>query len=151
MTEKRSYKVRHPSLILSLVSISLLTGIIIYNLISLEFYNKLLFYIDYGFLVFCFIGLVITIYRAFKKPFEVKFSSISILINGTTIEAEKVSKVYIMGYFKPVIGIQRIRTIMVPYGLSFRFIEEENQGLKEIITWAKQNQIKVSYKRFMMK
>ncbi|OAB41106.1 hypothetical protein PBAT_21325 [Paenibacillus antarcticus] len=56
--------------------------------------------------------------------------------------------VMVMGYFKPVLGIKPINKINVPFHLCFRFMEEEDKGMKELKNWAEQNQVPFVHKRF---
>lgn len=151
MSGNRIYKGRHPSLILLLIFISLYTGILIFSLVRYYSNDPLMFYFSGVMLIFCLFALVLTLFRVFKKPFEVQFNSESILLNGKSVETNVIKQIFVMGYFKPIIGIKLISNKLVPYELSFKFLGEEDQGLADLKTWANENHVTLTHKHFIIK
>ncbi|WP_206669881.1 hypothetical protein [Paenibacillus luteus] len=149
--DDKGYKVSHPSQLPTLISIGFSTALIIYSLIKSNDYTHFLSYFSYIAITICLTGMGLTLYRSFKKPFKIKLHRESLFLNGMTIKAENIKAIYIMGYFKPVIGIKTTGEFMVPFKLSFRYLEEEIQGITAIKAWAKENQIKVTLQGFMTK
>lgn len=150
MINNMTFKIKKPAGIQIIVSVSLLTVIQLLSIRSniLNESYTYLFYIACILLIFCLIMLVLTIRIILIRPSEMLINTDSIRIEGKTIEAKQIKAVMIMGYFKPVIGIKPIENKIVPMDLCFKFLEDEDQGIKEITRWAEQNQIKVSYKHF---
>ncbi|AIQ42189.1 hypothetical protein MKZ24_17975 [Paenibacillus sp. FSL R7-0297] len=106
-------------------------------------------------MAFLVIGVAVTIigiliYRllTFSRAFVIEIKPEVLQIKNTEIEAGKVKKIFIKGYFKPVIAVKPKANLLVPYKYCFCFADKEDQGIKDLKDWAEQHQIKVLHKRF---
>ncbi|MCL6603200.1 MAG: hypothetical protein K6T94_10025 [Paenibacillus sp.] len=152
MENRGVYRVRHPSELSLLISLSLVMGINMYTIIGnkLTSESPILVLLRYGLIIFWLIILGNLIYRlfTFRRVIEIQIRPENIIMNNKIIDAKTIKTIFIKGYFRPVIGIRPKGNIMVPYKLCFRFLEKEDQGIKDLTIWAEQNQIKVANKRF---
>lgn len=82
------------------------------------------------------------------KPSVLSIEQEALFINGRTVEAHQIKMVMVMGYFNPIIGIKPKNKRYVPVHLCFRFMEDEDKGMKELKSWAEENQISFVHKRF---
>lgn len=92
----------------------------------------------------------IFIYRllTFSRVFDIEIKPEALQIKNIEIEAGKVKKIFIKGYFKPVIAVKPKANLLVPYKYCFCFSAKEDQGIKDLKEWADQHQIEVLHKRF---
>lgn len=153
MVISSKFKIKYPSLIPSIITISiLLITRIMMLVIFLQSDNIswILVYNECALLLFCAIWLPFMIFRvrAFIKPSVLHINPESLFINGRTVEANQIKQVMVMGYFKPILGIKPIKKKYVPTQLCFRFLKDEDKGMKELKSWAELNQIPFVNKRF---
>ncbi|MBD2869275.1 hypothetical protein [Paenibacillus arenilitoris] len=148
MSGSTSRTARHPSQIATLLVLGLTLGIMLYLLFGTDHDLLYLSYLTVGLIVAIVIMLAIAFRRARMKPFEVVCESGRIVVDGRTVEAKGIDAVLVMGYFRPVIGIKPINKKLVPYELSFRFLEQEDRGIKQMEAWAERHQIQVAHKHF---
>lgn len=101
------------------------------------------------------IGVSVTIIGIFiyrlvtcSRVFSIEIKPEVLQIKNTEIEAGKVKKIFIKGYFKPVIAVKPKANLLVPYKYCFCFSDKEDQGIKDLKEWADQHQIEVLLKRF---
>ncbi|WP_149466346.1 hypothetical protein [Paenibacillus antarcticus] len=94
------------------------------------------------------IFLVIFIYRKSMKPTVLLISQDTLFINDRIVEANEIKMLLVTGYFRPILGIKPNDKKYVPTDLCFRFLEEEDKGMKELKNWAEQNQIPFRQKGF---
>ncbi|WP_161487882.1 hypothetical protein [Paenibacillus glacialis] len=73
----------------------------------------------------------------------------SLFINGRTVEANQIKMVMVRGSFKPILGIKPKNNKIVPIHLCFRFLDDEDKGMKELSKWAEENQIPFIHKQFI--
>lgn len=151
------YRVRRPSLIPLLISISVLLGIQLFQIYNLNYRftnsdNLVLSCLLYGEAILCLIVAIVLIYRIFtiRRVVEIQIQPESILIEDLRIEAERINDIYIKGYFSPVVGVRPKENKFVPYKLCFNFLsqKDEDELMKKLKAWAERNQIKVSHKNF---
>ncbi|WP_340004000.1 hypothetical protein MHH52_18840 [Paenibacillus sp. FSL K6-0276] len=151
------YRVRRPSLIPLLISISVLLGIQLFQIYNLNYRftnsdNLVLSCLLYGEAILCLIVAIVLIYRIFtiQRFVEIQIHPDAILIEDLRIEAERINIIYIKGYFSPVVGIRPKVNKFVPYKLCFNFLaqKDEDEVMKQLKAWAERNQIKVSHKNF---
>ncbi|MNO62569.1 hypothetical protein D3C76_532470 [compost metagenome] len=151
------FRVRRPSLISLLVSISVLMGIQLFQIYNLNYRyttsdNLVLSFLLYGQFIFCMIVLMILIYRIFtiQRVVEIQILPDAIMIEDQRIDAERINNIYIKGYFSPVVGIRTKVNKFVPYTLCFGFLgqKDEDDVMKHLNQWAERNQIEVSHKNF---
>ncbi|SIR37772.1 hypothetical protein SAMN05421578_11270 [Paenibacillus macquariensis] len=145
------FKIRYPSVIVPIISFSIMLILHIRLLVILMKNDNIswsLFYIECIPLLILVIWLTLMIFRAFIKPAVLHINPESLFINGRTIEAKQIKIVMVMGYFKPILGIKPTNKKNVPTHLCFRFMEEEDKGMKELKSWAELNQIPFVHKRF---
>ncbi len=90
--------------------------------------------------------LLVTVYRALQKPVELQLEKGRVLLRGHTLPAEDIRVIMINGYFSPLIGIKPYGKRIVPVPFCFRFVRD--QGQDDLIKWAKDNGVKLVYKRF---
>lgn len=83
-----------------------------------------------------------------SRVFSIEIKPEVLQIKNTEIEAGKVKKIFIKGYFKPVIAVKPKANLLVPYKYCFCFSDKEDQGIKDLKEWADQHQIEVLHKRF---
>ncbi len=93
--------------------------------------------------------LLVTVYRALQKPTELQLEKGRILLRGRTLPAEDIRVIMLSGYFSPVIGIKPYGKRIVPVPFCFRFAQDEDEGHDDLIKWAKDNEVKLVYKRFI--
>ena len=90
-----------------------------------------------------------TVYRALQKPVELKLEKGRVLLRGRTLPAEDIRVIMLSGYFSPVIGIKPYGKRIVPVPFCYRFPKDEDEGHDDLIKWAKDNEVKLVYKRFI--
>lgn len=151
------YRVRRPSLIPLLVSISVLLGIQLFQIYNLNHRytasdDLVLSCLLYGEAIICLIVASVLIYRIFtiRRVIEIQIHPDAIFIEDQKIEAERINDIYIKGYFSPVVGIRPKVNKFVPYKLCFNFLgqKDEDEVMKQLKAWAERNQINVSHKSF---
>lgn len=106
-------------------------------------------------MAFLVIGVAVTImgiliYRLLtcRRVFVIEIKPEGLQIKNIEIQAGKVKKIFIKGYFKPVIAVKPKANLLVPYKYCFCFSANEDQGIKDLKEWADQHQIEVLHKRF---
>ncbi len=82
------------------------------------------------------------------KPTVLLISQDTLFINDRIVEANEIKMLLVTGYFRPILGIKPNDKKYVPTDLCFRFLEEEDKGMKELKNWAEQNQIPFRQKGF---
>ncbi|NBC67772.1 hypothetical protein [Paenibacillus sacheonensis] len=110
--------------------------------------NAFLFIYAAAALLFCLVVLAATLYRTFKKPTEIVLDRLELRLNGRTIHANEISVIMKRGYFRPVIGIKPYGNYFVPLQLCFRFSEDEDKGMADMVKWAAANDVKLVHKSF---
>ncbi|OMF30176.1 hypothetical protein BK132_08400 [Paenibacillus sp. FSL H8-0259] len=130
----------------TLLILSWLYLLIIYN--RTNRFDLFLFYL----LIVISGGIImgILIYRLLtcRRVFVIEIKPEALQIKNIEIEAGKVKKIFIKGYFKPVIAVKPKANLLVPYKYCFCFSDKEDQGIKDLKEWAEQHQIEVFHKRF---
>ncbi|NQX46071.1 hypothetical protein HQN87_12080 [Paenibacillus tritici] len=63
--------------------------------------------------------------------------------------ARNVKRIFIRGYFMPVIAVKPKARLLVPYSYCFRFTDQEDQGIRALTEWAERHQIEVLHKKFI--
>lgn len=84
----------------------------------------------------------------FSRVFTMEIKPAALQIKNTEIEAGKIKRIFIKGYFKPVIAVKPKAKLLVPYKYCFCFSDQEDQGIKDLKEWAEQHHIEVLYKSF---
>ncbi|WNS44692.1 hypothetical protein [Paenibacillus sp. MMS20-IR301] len=89
--------------------------------------------------------IVILLYRLmmFRRRFTLAIRPEDLQVKNATIAAERIKRIYVKGYFKPVIAVKPRGRLMVPYKYCFSFADQEDQAIKELKAWAGQHQIEV--------
>ncbi|OKP90551.1 hypothetical protein A3844_05875 [Paenibacillus helianthi] len=103
-------------------------------------------YIIVVMLVMLIVLLVLSIVNALRPAAEIKWGTDSLQIRGETIYAQRIQAIQIDG---PVVGIQPVGKRIAPMRLTFRFIDDRAQSMKELTRWAEANGVKLTYKRFV--
>jgi hypothetical protein len=93
--------------------------------------------------------LLVTVYRTLQKPTELRLEEGRILLKGRILPAEDIRVIMLRGYFSPVIGIKPYGKRIVPVPFCFRFARDQDQGQDDLIKWARDNGVKLVYKRFI--
>ncbi|OAB42418.1 hypothetical protein [Paenibacillus glacialis] len=153
MFQGSKFKIKYPSMvgpIISLIILSIMHMPMVVLLIKGDNVPWILFFIECALVLFLIIWPLFMFFRvrAFIKPSILHISPESLFINGRTVEANQIKIVMVMGYFKPIVGIKPINKKYVPTHLCFRFLEDEDKGMKEFKSWAELNQIPFVHKRF---
>lgn len=94
------------------------------------------------------IGILMVRLLTFSRKIVIEIKPEALQIKNTEIEAGKVKKIFIKGYFKPVIAVKPKANLLVPYKYCFCFSDKEDQGIKDLKEWAEQHQIEVLHRRF---
>lgn len=143
------FKIKNPSEILQIISISI-SLVIFINLLSRNYHDshRLFFYTGCVWFIVCLGLLTIPIYRLFMKPTVLIINPDSLFINGRTVRASEIKTVMVRGAFQSAIGIKPIRNKIVPIHLCFRFHGDEDKGMAELSRWAECNGIPFVYKHF---
>jgi hypothetical protein len=145
------HAVRGPSGKRITISMTLVTLILLFQLFRLwnERESVILFAYTIAAFLFCLIVLAVTMYRTFKKPTEMDLDHEEIRVNGRTIHAKEINVILKRGYFRPVIGIKPHGKHLVPIRMCFRFSEDEDEGIADLVKWAETNDVKLVNKSFM--
>lgn len=151
MLNNCEHKIRNPSVIGPIISVSIMSILHMRMLVLImqnDNMSRTLFYIEIVPLLIFAIWLTCMIIKAFMKPSVLRIDQEALFVNGHTVEAHQIKMVMVMGYFKPIIGIKLKNKRYVPVHLCFRLMEDEDRGMKELKTWAEENQILFVHKRF---
>ncbi|WP_379153524.1 hypothetical protein [Paenibacillus sp. sgz5001063] len=97
-------------------------------------------------LVVCGLILVLSIVKALRPAAEIKWGNDSLQIRGETIYPQGIQMIQIDG---PDVGIKPVGKKIAPIRLTFRFIDDREQAMKELTRWAEVNGVKLAYKRFV--
>lgn len=151
MLQNSKFKIQYPSgnsqiLGISMVLIISMTWLI--RKIQNDYTPQIILYMGGAQILIYTILLVIFIYRKSAKPTDLLISKDSLFINDRIVEANEIKMLMIMGYFRPVLGIRPTDKKYVPTYFCFRFLEEEDKGMKELKNWAERNQIPVLLRGF---
>ena len=151
MLQNSKFKIQHPSgnsqiLGISMVLIISMTWLI--RKIQNDFTPQIILYMGGAQILIYTIWLVIFISRKSMKPTDLLISRDSLSFNDRIVEANEIKMLMVMGYFRPILGIRPTNKKYVPTYLCFRFLEEEDKGMKELKNWAEQNQIPFLLKGF---
>lgn len=149
--QNSKYKIQYPSgnsqiLAISMVLIISVTWLI--GKIQNDFSPQSMLYLGGAQILIYSISLVIFIYRKSARPTDLWISRKSLFINNRIVEANEIQMLMVTGYFRPVLGIKPTDKKYVPTYFCFRFMEEEDKGMKELKIWAEQNQIPFLQKGF---
>ncbi|WP_340024282.1 hypothetical protein MHI24_04020 [Paenibacillus sp. FSL K6-1096] len=82
------------------------------------------------------------------RVFAVEIRPEVLQIKNTEIEASRVKRIYIKGYFKPVIAIKLKSSLLVQHKHCFCFTGQEDEGIDALQQWADQHQIAVVHRGF---
>lgn len=93
--------------------------------------------------------LLVTVYRTLQRPTELRLEEGRVLLKGRILQAEDIRVIMLSGYFSPVIGIKPYGKRIVPVPFCFRFAQDEDEGHDDLIKWARDNGVKLVYKRFI--
>ncbi len=150
MNKKRMFRVSAPSGVRLMISMLILIAILLGNIMRHHGERDVFYYFCIIWSVFCSAVFIISVYRTYvKKPSVMELAQEGIVINGTVINAEAVKCLLINHDSKPVIGIKPKGRAIVPLRLCFTFEEEQVEGIRQLETWAKEKQVKVSEGYFM--
>lgn len=105
--------------------------------------------ISWGWLLLCVIFLLVTVYRILQRPTELRLEEGRVRLKGRILQAEDIRVIMIRGYFSPLIGIKPYGKRIVPVPFCFRFARDQDHGHDDLIKWAKDNEVKLVYKRFI--
>ncbi len=93
--------------------------------------------------------LLVTVYRSLQKPTELQLEKGRVLLKGHTLQTKDIRVIMLSGYSSPVIGIKPYGKRIVPLPFCFRFARDQDHGHDDLIKWAKDNEVKLVYKRFI--
>ncbi|WP_405114372.1 hypothetical protein MHH28_09805 [Paenibacillus sp. FSL K6-1217] len=85
----------------------------------------------------------------FNRAFNIEIRPDALQIKNVEIEASTIKRIFIKGYFMPVIAVKPKGYLLVSYKYCFRFPEQEDQGIRALTEWAEHHQIEVVYKKFV--
>lgn len=81
------------------------------------------------------------------QPRQMEIIGDRMIVGDKEIPAEQIDSLMIQGYFSQIIGIKPHGKRLVPSLLCFKIKGSEEEHTEEIITWAKQNGIRIKYGR----
>jgi len=151
MLQNTKFKIQYPSGNSQILGISMLLIISMTWLIRQiqnDYTPQSTLYLGGAQILIYTIVLIIFIYRKSMKPTLLMISRDSLFINDRIVEANEIKMLMVTGYFRPLLGIRPTDKKYVPTNLCFRFLEEEDKGMKELKNWAEQNQIPFLQKGF---
>ncbi|GAA0359317.1 hypothetical protein GCM10008968_13760 [Bacillus horti] len=111
--------------------------------------NTLLFNLSVASLILAVILIALTIYGRVSSPRSLHIEHDQIKIGERELRKDQIKEIVMYGYFQKNIGIKPVGRKLVPGNLAFKFVENKDEGVKEIKQWASQQDIKISHKRFM--
>jgi Na+/melibiose symporter-like transporter len=107
------------------------------------------YFVTWGMFIIVVTVLLVMVYRTLQRPAELRLEKGRILLKGHTLQAEDIRVIMLSGYFSPVIGIKPYGKRIVPVPFCFRFARDEDDSHDDLIKWAKDNEVKLVYKRFI--
>lgn len=144
-----SFTIKNPKNTRTLIGFFLLAAIQVFTIIR-GFRNDdldALFYTGIGFLVICMTLFIFFFMKRTEKPSTITLDTNELIIHGQPITADTIDRIYVEGYFNPLLGVRRKGKKIV--FLAFRFIGDEDKAIKEVKDWAENNKIEVQNKTFM--
>jgi len=142
METGKVYKVKGVTGWLPLVTQLLAGTSLLINVTMIEL-PDILRYIIYGLLGVILIFTLYIIAELVKSPFMVQFNDDYLSINNHKVQASEIGKVYIYGKNKVNVGIRLVGGRMISQRLSFRFLQDKDQGMKEMAEWASRQGIEL--------
>ncbi|CDN43285.1 hypothetical protein [Paenibacillus sp. P22] len=100
-------------------------------------------------LIFLLLLVGIRLSRLKQQPRQLTLSPGALEIGVSRYEASEIGEIRVCGVFGAYTGILRRGRRVVPPSLYFHFLEEEEQGVRELERWAADNGIKVARKNFL--
>ncbi|MEK5236626.1 hypothetical protein NST99_13135 [Paenibacillus sp. FSL L8-0470] len=94
----------------------------------------------------CGLLLLFFMFQALRKATEIKWGRESIFLRNRRLLPGEIKWIMIDG---PLIGIMPRGKRIVPFNLCFRFMDDREQAMKELTSWAEVNGIQLKYKRFL--
>lgn len=95
------------------------------------------------------IGIMIYRLLTFNRAFNIEIRPEVLQIKDIEIEASAIKRIFIKGYFMPVIAVKPRAYLLVTYKYCFRYAEQEDQGIRALTEWAEHHQIEVVHKKFV--
>ncbi len=100
-------------------------------------------------LIFLLLLVGIRLSRLKQQPRQLTLSPGALEIGVSRYAASEIGEIRVYGVFGAYTGILRRGRRIVPPSLYFRFLEDEEQGVRELERWAAENGIKVARKNFL--
>ncbi|MEK5029199.1 hypothetical protein [Paenibacillus sp. FSL M7-1046] len=94
----------------------------------------------------CGLLLLFFMFQALRKATEIKWGRESIFLRNRRLLPGEIKWIMIDG---PLIGIMPRGKRIVPVNLCFRFMDDREQAMKGLTSWAEVNGIQLKYKRFL--
>ncbi|WNS45915.1 hypothetical protein [Paenibacillus sp. MMS20-IR301] len=108
--------------------------------------SPVIYYIRFAWLGASILALLFLLFHVLRKAGRLKWGDDSLLVRSRSIAAKEIKVICIDG---PLVGILPIGKRIVPVNLCFRFMDNREQAMKQLILWAEANEIKLKYKRFV--
>ncbi|MFE5319415.1 hypothetical protein ACFQ88_11980 [Paenibacillus sp. NPDC056579] len=149
--EPTQHSIKNPSGIKLIMSMIVLSAISLFNAIRLfkDQEHVILLCAMAAVFLFCLMVLLLSFYRALKKPAPLYLYDGKMILNGAAIQAEDIKVIMRMGYFKPTIGIKPHGVSIVPIRMCFRFANDEKAGITELVNWAEKNNVAMVHRSFV--
>lgn len=132
-----------------LLLILAMTRLLIRSVFPTKTFDIFMYYVGIGLVVMYVVILIVTVIRAFGKPFQIQLNSGSMVVREREIKIEEIREIRTNGYWRPIIGVIPKGKRIVPLHLCFRFTQNRDEALRELSDWARDNQIKISNGHFM--
>lgn len=109
----------------------------------------LLLYMAFVWLLVFVLQLGLYVRHKKQEPLELKLVEGQLILCEKKLAADSISEIRVKGYFKPLIGIKVKGRTIVPVGLSFNIVGDEDRAMRSLRNWAADNQVQVLNKDFM--
>lgn len=90
------------------------------------------------------IQVVMLLERNLRRNNDLEITEHTLKIDNREVPMHKIEKIIVQGYFIPSIGIKLSGRKLVSMNLHFRFKNNEEKNVEELIQWANMNKIKVT-------
>lgn len=144
-----THTIRNPGGFKWIVSMALISGLSMWNLLGRSaLHDGIPSVLSFAVLLFSLMVLFCSVYRVLKKPTELRMDEGTLSLNGRSLQAEDIQVIMKMGYIGPLVGLKPYGKRVVPVPLCFRFARNEEQGLDDLLQWAKAHEVTVTEKFF---
>ncbi|MGM1048778.1 MAG: hypothetical protein ACQEXX_21900 [Bacillota bacterium] len=151
MKIERIFKAKYPSGIFTMVFMLILIGtnsrLYLVERTNRDNFDVFMSYFGIFLLVCFFAILIFTIIRMFMNPFTMQISRESLKVKNRELKPSDIKEIRVQGDIKSLIGITPIGKIITPIHFCFRFIEQEDEAIRELTEWASKHKVRLLHKQ----